>query len=118
MEFDYFNDLVKIIIEDEELVYGKKFAINKDKLECVKELCKAVATLENEISFSSFEAGIDEDTGYLEFKIESDCFTITNDSSVFYILLESALKFEARNTEDGNSVVLKFLFEDVWEYVG
>lgn len=118
MEFDYFNDLVKIIIEDEELVYGKKFAINKEKLECVKELCKAVATLENEISFSSFGASIDEDTGYLEFKIETPSFTISNHSSAFYILLESALKFEILATEDGNSAFLKFTFEDVWEYVG
>lgn len=114
-KFDYFSDVVEMLIDDEDKHLGDKFVINEDKIGVVKELCNAVAKLEEEIKFEEFNAGFNDTTGYLEFKIITEYFSIKSCDSGFYTLLKNSLKFRINSVERGETVSLYFAFNNVWD---
>ena len=99
VKFDYFTDLVDILIKDESKILGEKFIINEEKLNKTKLICELISDLENEISFDELDARFNETTGYLEFKIVSGYFSITSQDSAFYKLLDRAIKFKVYAVE-------------------
>lgn len=117
VKFDYFTDLVDVLIKDESKILGEKFIINEEKLNKTKLICELISDLENEISFDELDARFNETTGYLEFKIVLGYFSITSQDSAFYKLLDKAIKFKVYTAEKGETMELYFAFGAVWDYL-
>ena len=116
--FDYYDDLLEPLIIDKSKQLGCDFVINDAKLQVVKELCEAIASLEDEMDFYKFKVGFNDRTGKLEFRIITGFFTIYDKNSKYYTLLSHANKLKISTEEVGESVELFFEFNNVWDYIG
>ena len=114
---DYFDDLLIPLIENKSEYLGLNFVINDEKLSVVKELCEAINSLENEMSFIEFKAGFNDDTGKLEFNIITRDFLITNKTTMFHTLFKYAIRFEMKTENIGESIRLYFEYNNVWDYI-
>ena len=117
VKFDYFTNLVDVLIKDESKVLGEKFVVSEEKLNKTKNICNLISELEDEIDFDELDARFNETTGYLEFRIVSGYFSITSHDSAFYKLLDSAMKFKVSTEEKGETMELYFAFGAVWDYI-
>lgn len=115
--FDYFNDLLELLIADEAEKIGEQYIINDEKLQKVKELCDVVSFLESEIGFEKFCMGVDETTGKLKFEFVVGFFAVSDKSGGYYTLLENAKRFKISTAGIGESVNLIFEFDSVWDCI-
>lgn len=116
VKFDYFTDLVDVLIKDESKTLGERFVINKNKLDKVKAVCGWFLELEEEIDFVELNAEFNDLTGFLEIRVTTEFFSITSLDSPLYKLLDNALKFKVSTKEKGETMELYFAFEAVWDY--
>lgn len=114
--FSYFDDLVKILIDNKSKELGSGFVINKNKLNKVKNICEHISKIQDEIEIVEVNIGFDDNTGFLEIKLETYIFTISKKDSSFYDLLDDAIKFRIFSKQKGDTVCLHFSFEAVWDY--
>lgn len=117
VKFDYFTELVDVLIKDESKTLGEKFIVSEEKLNKTKFICDLFSALENEIDFDELDARFNDVTGYLEIRITSGFFSIASQDSAFYKLLDNAIKFKVSTEEKGETMELYFAFGAVWDYI-
>lgn len=107
-------DVVSMVVEEANERFKPLWAIDKEKLDILREYCNAIDDILKEFGGDAIDVDVDEIRMTISITIECEDLTIESKEHQFHQLVERTIKFGFEKSKEREAMCVNFVFPSVW----